>query len=348
VETAAEVTAGLQDRGWKLTFVATRSGGRTAERLKERGCRVLQASYSSIPFDGALLFWLRRLLRRERPSLIHARCAEANFHGLLACLPGNNVPFLAEEVGLATTRSQWAHRIFALLYRRASAVLHLSEEMKRGFQKAGYGGKRQEVLPYPVRPEFLQPPSPDSRDNKTFQILSVGRLVWEKAFGDLVEAAARLRDQGHDFVINLCGDGPEKENLSKKIRELSLEGKIRLCGYVPGEPGWYSKHDLFVLPSVQEGLGLVVAEALASGVPVVATRTGGIPEILGDPSEFGTLVPPSNPKSLAEAILSWGRLPAVVRHQRAMAGRIKILQTFGPDRYLDRLEEIYGRLIGKP
>jgi len=348
VETATEITAGLQDRGWNLTFVATRSGGRAAEKLKALGCRVLQGSYSSIPFDGALLFWLRRLTRKESPSLIHARCAEANFHGLLSGMLGNNVPCLVEEVGLATTRSRLAHRIFARLYRRAAAVLYLSQEMQRGFRKEGYTGKHQEVLPYPIRPEFLPPPPQKPRNVKTFRILSVGRLVWEKAFADLLQAAAHLRDQGHNFKINLCGEGPEKKKLSEKIRELSLGGKVRLCGFVPGQPEWYAEHDLFVLPSVQEGLGLVVAEALASGVPVVATRTGGVPEILGEASKFGTLVSPSDPKSLAQAMVSWLKLPATVRQKRGAMGRTEILRKFSPGRYLDRLEKLYLRLIAKP
>lgn len=348
VETATEITAGLRERGWNLTFVATRSGGRTAQKLKAQGCRVLQASYSSIPFDGALLFWLRHLIRRESPSLIHARCAEANFHSLLSNMFGSNVPCLVEEVGLATTRSRLAHRIFARLYRRAAAVLYLSKEMQRGFRKEGYTGKHQEVLPYPIRPEFLLPPPRKPRNQKTFRILSVGRLVWEKAFGDLLQAAAHLRSQGHNFKINLCGEGPEKKNLSEKIRELSLGGNVRLCGYVPGEPGWYSEHDLFVLPSIQEGLGLVVAESLAAGVPVVATRTGGIPEILGEAPEFGTLVSPSDPKSLAQAMVSWFKLPAADRRKRGARGRAEILQKFSPDRYLDRLEKLYRRLMAKP
>lgn len=114
----------------------------------------------------------------------------------------------------------------------------------------------------------------------------------------------------------MFGDGEDRENLLEHIRSRGLTDTVLLLGFVPGAARYLKALDLFVLPSVKEGLPYTVMEAMAAGVPIVATRVGGIPDLI-DTQRSGLLVPPKNPQALAEAIA------AIITHPdraRTMAG----------------------------
>ncbi len=129
----------------------------------------------------------------------------------------------------------------------------------------------------------------------------VGRLTRQKGVHDLLEALALLRRDGFPLDLTVVGDGPERGNLKAQARARGLP--VVFTGFVTPDEVAYHLRDkrVFVLPALEEGLGLVVAEALTQGVPVVATRSGGIPDLLVDP-EAGMLVAPSAPRALADAI----------------------------------------------
>jgi glycosyltransferase involved in cell wall biosynthesis len=171
----------------------------------------------------------------------------------------------------------------------------------------------------------------------------VGRLTRQKGVHDLLEALAILRREGRPLDLTIVGDGPERANLKARARALGLP--VTFTGEVTPDEVAYHLRDkrVFVLPSLEEGLGLVVAEALTQGVPVVATRSGGIPDLLVDP-ESGLLVPPSSPPALADAIR------AVVTDDRFKvgawrAGRI-LADRLSAEKVAEQFEGIYTRTRG--
>ena len=129
----------------------------------------------------------------------------------------------------------------------------------------------------------------------------VGRLTRQKGVHDLLEALAILKRDGRPMDLTVVGDGPERGNLKAQARAAGLN--VTFTGFVAPEsvPAHLRDKRVFVLPSSDEGLGLVVAEALTQGVPVVATRSGGIPDLIVDP-QAGMLVPTGSPLALADAI----------------------------------------------
>jgi colanic acid/amylovoran biosynthesis glycosyltransferase len=135
-------------------------------------------------------------------------------------------------------------------------------------------------------------------------VLCPARLVPIKGHRHLLDAAARLVEQGVRFELWLAGEGPEAAGLAARIHELSLGDRVRMLGTMPHDEllGFYRKGlvDCVVLPSLYEAMGVALMEAMAHGVPAIATRVGGVPELLGDGA--GLLVPPENPGALAEAI----------------------------------------------
>ena len=134
--------------------------------------------------------------------------------------------------------------------------------------------------------------------------LFVGNLVRVKNVPSLVEAFAKLRAQGACDRLVVVGGGPLRGDLESQATALGVAEDVTFTGQLPHEqlPAWMNAADVFVLPSRNEGLGLVLLEAMACGTPCVGTAVGGIPEIVDD--SVGTLVPPDDPDALAAGMLS--------------------------------------------
>jgi glycosyltransferase involved in cell wall biosynthesis len=171
----------------------------------------------------------------------------------------------------------------------------------------------------------------------------VGRLTRQKGVHDLLDAIAILRRQGRPLDLTIVGDGPERANL--KARAMALGLNVTFTGFVAPEQVASHLRDkrVFVLPSHEEGLGLAVAEALTQGVPVVATASGGVPDLMVDP-EAGILVPPDQPADLSAAIR------AVTMSDRFRVGALRagriLADRLSPEKVAEGFEAIYARARG--
>ncbi len=152
-------------------------------------------------------------------------------------------------------------------------------------------------IPNTFRPVYDQP---NARDENRDGLLFVGRLVSVKGADLAIEALRRLRERGVDTTLSICGDGPERDTLERQVQAADLEGAVTFEGWTdPDElADRYGRAELLLVPSRYEPFGIVALEALASGCPVVATETGGLPEAVGD---CGLLVPPDDAEDLADA-----------------------------------------------
>ncbi|NJE42905.1 glycosyltransferase family 4 protein [Thermococcus sp. GR6] len=135
-------------------------------------------------------------------------------------------------------------------------------------------------------------------------ILNVANLFPVKRHVDLINAMKIVTSQRDDVICYIIGEGPERKRLENLIKTNNLETTIKLVGSKPHEeiPLWMNAADIFVLPSLSESFGIVQIEAMACGVPVVATINGGSEEIITS-EDYGLLCPPTNPECLAEKIL---------------------------------------------
>jgi glycosyltransferase involved in cell wall biosynthesis len=142
------------------------------------------------------------------------------------------------------------------------------------------------------------------------RILSVGRLMPTKGFDDLIRSCKILKDKGIDFICDIVGDGPMEAGLRQLLEDLDLKIQVNLRGPLPQEDiiRLYQEADIFVLASrktrhrdVQDGIPVVLMEAMASGIPVISTRISGIPELIED-TVTGILVCPEDLIGLSKAI----------------------------------------------
>lgn len=170
---------------------------------------------------------------------------------------------------------------------------------------------------------------------------AVGRLSEEKGFDVLIRAAATCLDV--DFVI--AGEGPHRPTLEALIGELGLGGRVRLLGYHDDTLAFYQALDLFVLSSRREGLPNVVLEAMAVGVPVVATRVGGVPRLAED-GRTGLLVEPGSVDELARAVARLLEDPAL-RARLGAEARRTVESRFSLQTRMETIRMVYDNLLGR-
>jgi glycosyltransferase involved in cell wall biosynthesis len=176
-------------------------------------------------------------------------------------------------------------------------------------------------------------------------ICTVARLNPQKGLFDLVDAAAIVMRSHPQARFVIVGDGEQRPSIQERIARLGLGGQVFLAGSRPPNEvaAWLGGCDLFVLSSVQEGLPLALMEAMAAGCPVVATSVGGIPDVVSD-SSIGLLVPPAEPRELAQAI---GQLvhDGARRQAMAAAARARIVSSFSVEACYERTLAVYRAVM---
>ena len=228
-----------------------------------------------------------------------------------------------------------------LAFRCADLVAPVSEDLARQV-RAVEPRTRTQVVENVVDTDVFRPPSDDRRSARdgSARLLTVAALADKKGHADLLEALAELQPDRR-VTLDLVGDGPLRAELQELAHRLGLDQAVRFHGERPKAEvaGFMQRADLFVLPSRFENLPCVLIEALASGLPFVATAVGGVPQLADGPGAF--LCPPGNPTVLAKTIAT-----ALDRRgeidQSALAQRAQV--RFGYDTFARTWSQIYDDL----
>ncbi|WP_419663465.1 glycosyl transferase, family I [Desulfosarcina variabilis str. Montpellier] len=177
---------------------------------------------------------------------------------------------------------------------------------------------------------------------KELRIITVARLHPVKCIPDLVDGLALLEKKGINFQCTIVGEGEERNKIEAQIQSLGMEKNVKLLGGLRNEmlPSILKEHNLFVMPSSSEGLGVALLEALSCGLPVVATRVGGIPEIIKDGIN-GILVSPNSPNEIADAIMELHQITFAHKEKMAKANRKKIEEDFNVFHQAEKLLQFF-------
>ena len=170
------------------------------------------------------------------------------------------------------------------------------------------------------------------------------RFAPQKAHDVLIDAAVPVLERDERVWLLLAGDGPLLEAARTKARATRVRDRILFPGFETDVPGLLASLDVYVSPAIAEGLGLATIEAMAAGLPVVATTAGGTPEVV-ESGVTGVLVLPGRPAPLTEALNGLLRDPAL-RRSMGEAGRARAVAEFGEDRMLERIAEVYREVLG--
>lgn len=302
--------------------------------------------------ENLLAFWcgfhLARRLLEDGVQHIHAPWARgtATAAWVASRLTGIPFSFTGRAHDLQPPDGAFADKLAAASFLRCESLYAMG---RLGSLEARYQDKvllTYNGMPLPEvqsAPVAMRPP---------YRLLALGRMVAFKGFGDLIQACALLNRAGLDFRLTLAGDGPLRSRLQRQTQRLGLSQKVTFPGFVPlqGVSALFTGSDIFVMPSVvdrhggSDGLPTVILEALAHGLPVIATDVAGIAEVL-QPGLTGWLVPPGQPAALARAVLEViaDRAHAL---ELARAGREWVRRDFDARRNCRRIMELYGQFSG--
>ena len=280
-----------------------------------------------------------RELRRWAPAVFHAHlsspsaCRYALIAARLAGLPV--VATVQLYVPVTGRRATYPQLLFSLGVDRYIAV---SDEVAQRMRALCFGGSRKIRVVHNGVPieQFEDACTAPVRNDRTPPIvLAVARLHPQKGLHYLLEAATQLPDVR--FVV--AGDGQERSALERKAGALGVGDRVEFLGERDDVPALLKTADVFVLPSLYEGLPVSVLEAMAAGTPVVATAIGGTTEAVDD-GESGILVPPRDPEALANAIR--GLLSNASLAQRVVAGgRARVRRMFSADAVARGVSRVY-------
>jgi len=277
-----------------------------------------------------------RWCRAQRIAVLHTCEFYSNIFALpVAAVAGVPIRIGSRrEVVLDRTRSQSA--VQRMAYRFASVVVTNARSAAGALAAEGVGHQRIEIIPNGVAIDLYRP---RARSGEIRTILTVANLRAEKAHELLFEAAARLLPRYPALRFQVVGDGPRGGELRELATTLGIRTQVDFLGHREDVPALLSAADVFVLPSRSEALPNSVIEAMAAGLPVIATAVGGLVELIDD-GRTGRLVAPDDPVALASALESLIRAPRVAT-AIGLTARDHIARHYSFDRMVRAFEHLY-------
>jgi glycosyltransferase involved in cell wall biosynthesis len=274
------------------------SGGPLDCKAQEKGCKTLGLKIRN-EFDPRPVVLFRGLLRRERYDIVHFHTKRAHALSLWLGRPAAiSKSVVTRRMDYPLTRN-WYNRY--IYNRKTDGVIAISRRIADVLIEAGVSKQKVRVIYSGIDPRPFGSKAFRRWGERTPVIGTVAALFERKGHRFLLEGAARLQKRGFKLRYRFAGEGPEMAELRKQTVELGLEPQVSFEGFVSDVAAFLNQVDIFVLPSLYEGLGVAILEAMAAGKPIVASRVGGIPELIQHLAT-GLLVPPGDSEALAQAI----------------------------------------------
>jgi glycosyltransferase involved in cell wall biosynthesis len=299
---------------------------------------------------------LSKYLKKEKVDILHVHLFDPSIVGLLAAVKaGTKYRLMTRHYSDYHTRinKKWHVKLDQMCNRLSHKIIGVSEHTSNHVVEIE-GAPREKVVTIYNGIDFdrVKTSGGDFRKRirqefaaeDKFLILTTGRLHPEKGYPYLFEAAAKLKKLTEKpFVWLIAGKGIFEAEFRQKVTELGCDEMIKFIGFRKDIPDLMSTADVFVLPSVAEAFGVVFAEAIHLGTPIVATKIGGIPEIVSDGVD-GILIPPADSNAIAETVADLINHPEKLKSLANM-GKQKVIERFEFEDMTRQYEAVYEGLI---
>jgi glycosyltransferase involved in cell wall biosynthesis len=318
--------------------------GPFVERMREYGVTTYIIPML-FDLDPLIIPRLARFIRSEKYQIVHTHLFHANFYGTWAARIAGVAHCFSTQHGYAERRD---HKWWVALADRMSAsqqkcIITISESLRLWLHKhEGLPLSKMETVYYgfDTSQQLVQKPNL-STSGKI--IGTVGRLIPSKKFDILIKAMPHVLRQVPDAHLWVVGDGPERSSLARLAESLKLTDSITFRGYRSDAAELMRRFTVFAFPSVKEGFGMVLLEAMAGCIPIVACNISSIPEIVIH-EKTGLLVEPESPKAMAHAILNLLE-NSEYRSTIGNAGLQRLKNDFTIDKMVQNTYAIYKRFL---
>ncbi|HEY0304825.1 MAG TPA: glycosyltransferase [Longimicrobiales bacterium] len=347
----SNLVTGLTKQGWSAIAVVPVRDWLWGE-LESHGIQPVYLP-SAGSFDLTYLRGLARIAKHHRADLIQTHLFSSAVYGTIAAKL-NGLPVVCTHHGTTDIATSGSYRQikFRIVRRRQNHHVFVSHDLKQRFADGHIiHGRNARVIHNGIDTDVFRPERDEGIRAELnvgptdILVGAVGNLRTPKDYPTLVRAAADLagRSPRYHFVIAGAADEPLRSQLQQMIGELGLDGRFKLIGFRPDVHRVMNALDIYALSSSTEGFSLTTVQAMACGVPVVATRCGGPEEILVD-GRYGTLVPPGNARALADGIHALGE-DAARRAAFASAGRTRAVSEFSIAAMISQYADLYRESI---
>lgn len=342
---------GLDPDRYEQAIVCTQAIGGLPDRYAAAGCRVHEIGVFRSIYDLERYRRCLAIVRQFRPHIIHGAVYEgvalAAVVGRLAGVP----VIIGEETSDPVNRRWRGHILYRVLCALTHQMIAVSPAVREYLvERLCIPDKRVALISNGVaKPAPVPPHQVDETRAHTglgpehFVIGTVGRLLdSHKRVSDLIIAMPSVLDPAPQARLLIVGSGPDEASLLALAKQLGVADRVVFTGYQADPAPFYALMDLFALGSAHEAFGLVLVEAMLRGIPVVATRVGGIPHVVAE-GEAGLLVEAGRPQALAAAILELIHNPAE-RRRLGRNGRIRADRKFSATAYVQAVDALYTSL----
>lgn len=310
---------------------------------------------STLACDGRLdlrfLRRLRRLVRNKGVDIIHTHGYKED---VLAALAGLSVPLVAtNHLWKRTTRQLRLYsRLDGLVLRRFDQIVAVSDPILAELRAAGIAEHKLSRIPNGIDTERVRPPSAAERatarerlgfDSDELVLGMLGSLTPEKGHAFALEALGALSAEYPRLRLCIVGDGPLRETLAREIERRGLASQARLCGRRSDIPQVLAGFDVFLLPSLKEGLPMALLEAMAAGLPAVASAVGDVGKAVED-GISGRLIPPGRTDAMVQA-LSELAADSTYRRQLGERARARVTERFSSRGMTSAYCRLYDRQL---
>jgi len=325
-----------------------------SREFKSLGCGLvnLNSRWGSNP---VVIYKLYKLFRNSRPDIVQTFVLKPNLFGIAAALLARVPVSIATDLTLkdqAPTRmrrlrDKFLYRIYAGVANQADQVISVSDASKEELRELGIKVGIS-VIPPPIdtNKTDLDARTESRGENGSQEAVVIGivaRLSEEKRHLDLLEAFSRTLQAFPNTCLVIVGDGPLRGQLEARAQKLGMHEKVSFVGFQKDVNKYLRMMDIFVLPSRTEGMPIAIMEAMAWQLPVIASRVGGIPEIVDDQAT-GILFDLGNIDQLTNALTQLISDPQK-RKAFGESGKRKVFTTFHPDKFVESHYELYRALL---
>lgn len=356
VPSVAPVIFGINPQKYETVCIYLAKSSSSPNIFEEKGKKVFYITQNSKPlaFSLTAFFKIAKILRTEGVDILHCHKYISTFYGTIAAKMANVPIILAHVHGMGRTRNLKRKILNRFLLPHVDRIFAVGEAVKDDILQSNPTVNPEKVINTgnSIDYDYFSSSIYDKQTvhrkfgiaENSFVFGAAGRLAPTKGLRYLIRAFAQVKKQLRNVELLIAGAGELEGRLEKRAVKLGCKDSVHLLGHVDNMPEFYSAVDVFVLPSVAEGLPKAIIEAMAAGILCIATNAGGIPEILGN-GPCGLMVPIKNQNALANAMLKAANMPKQEKLVLISTAKEHIRKNFSHNVMTKKIEKIYDTLV---